>query len=204
MKYLLIGAALLGIFLSQQSDAASDTNPLPFALNLTPGAQTAGPDEVVVGLRGSFLYGENKSMFGADLAFGVANTKDTFAGIALAGIGNITGKQAYVIGGQVGGLFNINRGKANVIGFQLASLFNTIDGGGGVYGVQFAAIGNFARAADIYGAQVGIYNAAKKVVGIQLGLINKAESLTGIQIGLLNFCNKGTLLPVFPVVNIGI
>jgi len=180
---------------------ASDT-PMPVVFNFSPSAQTSGPDQSVVGFRANVFYGENKSVYGADLSIGVANTKETFAGASLAGLVNITGKQAYVAGLQLAGLANVNRSKANVFGFQVAGLLNSINDEGSVYGVQLAALANYAPKTNIHGLQLGLFNKAQTVVGLQIGLLNFTDNLHGIQIGVLNFYNRG-LLGVTPILNIG-
>jgi hypothetical protein len=190
------------LFFFAMQTYASDTTPSPVVFNFFPSAQTSGPDQSVIGFRGNFFYGENKNMYGADLGIFVSNTKETFAGVALAGLLNITGKQAYIAGLQLAGLANVNRGKANVFGFEVAGLFNEIKEDGSVYGVQLAALANYAPKTNIHGLQLGLYNKAQTVVGLQIGLFNFTDNLHGIQIGVLNFYNRG-LIGVTPLFNIG-
>lgn len=202
MKCLFLKlVTLITVLFPILSFAADDLT--PFALILVPGLETAGPDQTVYGFRATGFYGENKNVYGLDFGLFVNNTKDTFGGVALTGLVNVTGKQAYIPGFQAAGLANINRGKANVVGVQVAGLVNTIKETGGVYGAQVSALANIAPKTGIYGVQAGFYNRAQKIVGFQIGIINVTDTLHGFQIGLLNFCNHGTLLPVFPVLNIG-
>lgn len=205
-SYAFLPAALVLLLFSTTSKAAgadSGTTPSPVVFNFSPGAQIAGPDQSVVGLRGTAFYGENKNMFGADLAFGSSYTKETFAGTSFAGISNATGKAAYIFLLQGAGIANVNYGSAYVAGLQLAGVFNHNGGDGKVFGAQIAAIANDARKTDIYGLQLGLYNRARKVVGFQVGLVNFAADLRGIQLGLLNFNDRAVPFKVFPVFNIG-
>lgn len=202
MKFVWIILAVASSFWVVKSRAESDSS--PFALNFSPGVQSARPDQTVIGLRVNGIYGENRSTYGLDLGVLVSNSWETSAGAALAGFTNITGKQAYILGVQAAGLANVNRGKARVFGFQVAGGVNTIKSEGSVYGGQIAILGNFSSQTNVYGFQVGLINRAKRVTGFQVGLLNFAESLRGFQIGLLNICTNGGLpLPGVPLLNVG-
>lgn len=202
MKIVFFSLSLiLSILIAPAFCSAADDS-LPFTLNLVPGAQIAGKDQVVVGLRTS-AWGENKSMFGLDFGLIANITSDTFAGTAFSGIFNTTGKAAYVFLLQGAGVANINKGKVVVAGLQLAGAVNSIAGDGKIIGAQMAVFANLADKTDIYGLQLGLYNTARKVVGFQIGLLNYAADLRGIQIGLLNFNTRSVPFYVFPVFNIG-
>lgn len=171
-------------------------------INLIPGAQFSDPKSNVMGVRVS-TYGENRNVYGLDLGFFGNVTTETFGGVAVAGLINSTGKEAYVILFQVAGLANLNHGKAYVTGFQIAGLANTILEDGVVRGGQISALTNYAPKTDINGFQLGLYNRARKVSGFQVGLINYTDDLHGFQVGLVNINGKSTPFYIMPVLNVG-
>jgi hypothetical protein len=155
------------------------------------------PKDDVVGLRlsaGSF----NQNMYGLDVGLFANETKNRFAGVAVAGLLNMGYRSTFIFGLQAAGLVNASTA-INGFGLQIASILNSA-GSGHFVGAQVAIYRNI-HMGSIYGIQLGVRNDAKSIFGVQLGIINKTDNLHGIQIGLLNFNNSG--IPFLPLLNLG-
>ncbi|MGE0763417.1 MAG: hypothetical protein AB7N80_09065 [Bdellovibrionales bacterium] len=188
-------ALILG-FVGQVQAALS-----PVSVAIVPPVQFPSKDFSITGARLSLIYGQHRDVYGLDLGLIGNITEQTFVGVGVSGLFNITKGQTKAIGLQAAGLTNWNVNKTDVYGIQLALGLNRNIAASSVVGLQ-AALVNMGEHTTIYGAQVGVYNRALRVNGIQLGLVNVTESLSGIQIGLINFHRKG-LFSVSPILNIG-
>lgn len=173
----------------------------PVAVDIFPPIQFPPSDFDVTGVRASLLWGRQREVYGLDLALGGNITDNTFTGIAVAGLFNLTHGNTTAIGLQAAGLTNWNTQKTRVIGLQAALGLNNNVAESTVGGLEIAAV-NLADFTSIYGLQVGAYNTARDVYGLQIGIINKCTNLHGIQIGLLNFHQNG-LFVVSPILNVG-
>lgn len=173
----------------------------PVSVSIFPPVQFPPEDFSITGLRASFLWGKHRDLYGLD--FGVLGniTEQSFVGIGLAGVTNITHGSTTILGLQLAGITNFNTNKTNVFGLQAALGLNMNTAVSSVNGLQIA-LANISPFTDIRGLQIGAYNRANEVYGIQIGLVNFASHLHGIQIGLLNFNDKG-LFRVSPILNVG-
>ena len=195
MKHLLIlGVLILGF---HQAEAAIT----PLSVGIAPPVQFPTEEFTVTGLRISALWGHHRDLYGIDVG-GIGNiTNQTFTGMAISGIFNMTHGTTTILGLQLAGLANINTQKTTVLGLQVALGVNGNDAASSVAGMQIA-LANIGAFTNIYGAQLGLYNCALDVYGLQIGVVNVADSLHGVQIGLINFNHKGTI-GVSPIINIG-
>jgi hypothetical protein len=184
-------------FLGSYSHAAVS----PLAVGIVNPIQFPPDDFGVTGARFSVLWGQHRDLYGVD--FGVLGniTDQTFSGIGLSGLFNITHGTTTAIFLQGAGLTNINTGKTYIYGVQLALGVNYNSAESAVSGLQLS-LANLSDHTKIYGVQAGIYNKAQDVYGLQIGLVNIAQSLHGIQIGLLNYNATGTFV-VAPILNVG-
>ena len=173
----------------------------PVSFGIAPPIQFPQKEFSVTGLRVSTLWGRHRDLYGIDLGILGNVTDQTFIGLAVAGLFNLTNGQTTVIGLQAAGLTNINTKTANIYGLQIAALLNNNIGTSSVNGFQIAAV-NKADHTVIRGAQIGLYNKAQSVYGLQIGIVNVCENLHGLQIGLANFHHKGLFI-VSPVLNVG-
>jgi hypothetical protein len=174
----------------------------PVSLGLVPPVQFPPTDYTITGASVSLLYGEHRDIYGLDIGVLGNITNQTFTGIGISGIFNITHGQATILGLQLAGITNMATQKISVVGLQVAGAVNELTASSTVTGVQLALLANLADHTDIYGFQIGLYNRAQSVYGFQIGLVNVANSLHGIQIGLVNFHTTG-LFAVSPIINIG-
>lgn len=126
----------------------------PIGIGLFPPLQFPDTDYGVTGIRVS-LIGVNRSASGLDLALLGNVTKQSFKGVAIAG------------------LFNYNMIAADITGLQIAGLANINGTGSTLYGVQ---IGAFNSVTNVYGLQIGLINVTKNLTGVQIGLLNFNES----------------------------
>lgn len=172
----------------------------PVSLGLVPGIQFPPSDYSVTGARVSLLFGHHRDMFGLDLGVLGNITDQSFIGVAVSGLFNLTHGQTTAVGLQLAGIANVNTNKASIYGVQ-AALVNSNEAEAKVVGLGLAAI-NLDPFTTVVGAQVGIYNRAQDVYGFQIGLVNVAKNLHGIQIGLVNIHETG-LFYVSPVINVG-
>lgn len=185
------------VFFSTSSEAAVS----PLSMGLFPPAQFPAADYTITGARLSVLWGHHRDIYGLDVG-GIGNITDqTFTGIGISGLFNVTRGTTTILGLQAAGILNANTNKTNIVGVQLALGVNYHEAASSVAGLQIA-LTNLAKHTNIYGAQVGLYNHAQDVYGVQIGVVNVASSLHGIQIGLLNFNQKG-LFYVSPILNVG-
>jgi len=194
-RLLLCLAAAL--FLNSAQAAVS-----PVSVSVVPPVQFPPSDYNIAGARISALYGNHRDVRGIDIGVLGNITQQTFTGLAVSGLFNLTKGQTTILGAQIAGITNINRQKTNVFGLQLAGALNYQDAESSVTGLQAAVLGNVAPHTTVYGFQVGLYNRAKSVYGFQIGLVNDTVNLHGIQIGLVNFHRTG-LFYVSPIINVG-
>lgn len=174
----------------------------PLGVGLFPGVQFPPEEYTVTGARISILFGKERDLYGIDLGVLGNITEQTFTGVGISGVFNITEGNTTILGLQLAGIMNINTTKTWVYGVQTALIANDNVGESTVVGLQLAAIANLSAFTKVYGLQVGLYNRAQDVYGFQIGLVNVAKSLHGVQIGLVNFNETGTFY-VSPILNIG-
>ena len=139
-----------------------------------PGQLPMASSSVIWGVRGALFYGDCSRLNGLDLAIGANRTRESFNGLAIAGVFNRANNAA---GAQLG--------FANVVENEFAGL----------------QVGAWNHTSHGYGTQWGIVNTAGYFAGLQLGLLNWADDLDGLQIGLVNVIEQP--LSVFPILNIG-
>lgn len=183
------------------TSTAAEAAVTPVSVAILPPVQFPPEDFTITGVRASFLWGKHRDLYGLDAGLLGNITEQSFVGIGLAGVTNITHGSTTILGLQLAGITNINTNKTNVIGIQAALGLNMNTAASTVNGIQ-VAFANVSAFTDIRGFQIGAYNRANEVYGVQIGLVNFATSLHGIQIGLLNFNDKG-LFRVSPLINVG-
>src|SRR5262245_38184386 len=96
----------------------------PISVGVFPPVEFPQSDTSVTGLRLSGILGRHRDLYGLDFALGANITDQDFAGLALAGVANITNGTTKVIGLQAAGIANVNTKVTNVVGFQIAALLN--------------------------------------------------------------------------------
>lgn len=199
-KIILLFA--LAFITSTSAHAATGSFITPLSIGAIPPVQFPPKDYSVTGARISGLFGTHRDVMGIDLGLIGNITENSFTGIALSGLFNITRGTTNAIGAQLAGLTNINRSRAAVYGVQVAGLVNANTAESKIVGGQIALLANVSEFTNLYGVQVGLYNRAREVYGFQIGLVNVATALHGIQIGLANI-NQTGLIGVSPIINIG-
>jgi hypothetical protein len=172
----------------------------PISVNIFPPVEFPPSSFSVTGLRVS-VVGEQRNMYGIDLAAIGNITELEFRGLAVSGLFNMTHGDTTAIGLQAAAITNINTQKVHVVGVQFA-LVNSNVAESSIVGLEIGPIANLSPHTSIYGIQAGIYNKADAIYGFQIGLINMANSVHGLQIGLVNFNEKG-LFTVCPILNFG-
>lgn len=174
----------------------------PLSVSIIPPLEFPPADFSITGARISAIYGRHRDLYGIDLAAIGNITEQTFTGIGISGIFNMTHGTTTILGLQLAGLTNINTKEVSVYGVQATLGLNQNDAASKVVGVEFAGIANLCAFTKIYGAQIGIYNHALEVYGVQIGVVNSTKNLHGLQIGLLNFNEAGPFV-VSPILNVG-
>jgi len=205
LRFILLAgftvASVLNFQLSvTRAEAAAAVSPL--AVAIVPPVQFPSDEFSVTGLRLSALWGHHRDLYGFD--FGVLGniTDQTFTGVGISGLANLTHGMTTILALQAAGLANVNTQKTDVYGFQIAGGINWNSAQSKVVGLQLALLANLSPNTTVYGAQVGLYNRAQDVYGVQIGLVNFAKDLHGIQIGLVNF-NETGIFGVSPILNVG-
>lgn len=194
-------ASLLNLNLSMdEANAASAVSPL--AVAIVPPVQFPSDEFSITGLRVSALWGHHRDLYGVDLGVLGNITDQTFTGIGLSGLANMTHGMTTIIALQAAGLANVNTQKTDVYGVQVSGGINWNSAQSKVVGLQLAILSNLSPNTTVYGAQIGIYNRAQEVYGFQIGLVNFTKNLHGIQIGLINF-NETGIFGVSPILNAG-
>ena len=140
-----------------------------------PGQLPMASSSVIWGVRGALFYGDCSRLNGLDLALGANRTRESFNGLAIAGIFN-----------RVNNAAGVQLGFANVVENEFA-------------GVQAGAWNHVGHG---YGVQAGVVNTAGYFAGLQAGLFNWADDLDGLQLGLINVIADQTVC-VLPILNIG-
>ena len=191
---LLISVVILGAGEAQAFNS-------PLSVGVAPPVQFPTKDFSVTGVRASLLWGRHRDVYGIDLGVLGNVTDQSFVGLGVSGLFNLTNGMTTILGLQAAGLTNINTKSVDVYGVQVALGLNKNDGASTVNGVQIAAV-NLSEHTVIRGAQIGVYNTAQAVYGLQVGLVNVCDNLHGLQIGLANFHHKG-LFVVSPILNFG-
>lgn len=192
---------LLAILLLPQAGwSAAAVSPLSIAI--VPPVQFPSDEYSITGLRLSVLYGRHRDVYGFDLGAIGNITDQTFTGIGLSGLFNITHGTTTILFLQGAGIMNMTTQKTDVYGLQIAGGLNMNSAQSKVVGLQAALLANLSPATTIYGAQIGLYNKAQEVYGFQIGLVNSTKNLHGLQIGLVNF-NETGIFGVSPVLNVG-
>ncbi len=197
---LLASFFFVGTATPELASASSSISPL--AVGIVPPIQFPSDEFTVTGFRLSALFGRHRDLYGLDLGVLGNITDQTFTGLAVSGLANITHGQTTIIGLQAAGALNYNTQKTEVYGLEVAAGMNFLGAESRVVGIQAAIIGNHSPNANIYGAQIGLYNRAREVYGLQIGLVNFTKNLHGIQIGLINF-NETGIFGVSPILNVG-
>ena len=174
----------------------------PVSVTVFPPIQFPADNYTITGGRFSILWGRQRDLYGLDVGVLGNITDETFVGIGISGLLNLTGGTTTILGLQLAGLANINTNKTQIYGLQATLGINSNTASSSIVGLQIAPIANLSPYMNIYGIQAGIYNRALSVYGFQIGVVNVVKNLHGIQIGLLNF-NEGGLFFVAPVLNIG-
>jgi hypothetical protein len=174
----------------------------PLGVSIIPPVEFPPADFSVTGVRLSAIYGRHRDVYGIDLALIGNITEQTFTGIGVSGIFNMTHGTTTILGLQLAGLTNINTKEISVYGVQATLGLNQNDAASKVVGVELAGLANLSAFTKIYGAQIGIYNRALEVYGLQIGVVNFTKNLHGLQIGLLNFNEAGPFV-VSPILNVG-
>ena len=172
----------------------------PLSVAIVPGIQFPTEEYSITGARVSLLFGKHRDVYGLDLGVLGNVTEQSFTGIALSGLFNLTKGTTNIIGLQLAAIANVNTNKARIFGLQLAAL-NIQTAESAVYGVELG-LGNYCPFTSVHGLQLAVFNSAIDVYGIQLGLINRAKSLHGLQIGLVNINETGVFY-VAPILNVG-
>lgn len=150
----------------------------PLQLSFFDPIQLIPDDFDVYGLRLTFPYGVNNSVFGLDL--GVWNTlSGDLGGIGFSSL--VSNCRGSMYGVNTGGIANINGGDQE--GWSIAGFYNSA--GGTVKGLQSTIV----------------YNEAKNVAGVQLAIVNYCEDLSGIQLGIVNIC-KAQWIPFTILLNV--
>ena len=171
-RYVVIAVGLLG-FAAPEAVLAQRTAK-PFEIALYSPAQIRSPDDEILILRLSLLYGSNEAVKGLDLGLVAHNGEGVSKGVQHALVGTVDGDfigwQAH-LAGFVHGEF---------VGYQ-QGLYNEVDRGEGV--------------------QMGLVNRARDFSGLQLGLVNLSDNLYGLQIGLVNVIRSKDSMAFLPIVN---
>ncbi len=198
LTLLLSGA--LNILTCSEASAAAAVSPL--AISIAPPVQFPSDEFSITGARLSVLWGHHRDTYGLDIGALGNITDQTFTGIGLSGLFNLTYGNTTALGLQAAGVLNMNTQKTDIYGLQLAGGANWNTAQSSVVGLQVALLANHSPNTVVYGAQLGLYNRAQDVYGFQIGLVNFAKSLHGIQIGLVNF-NETGIFGVSPFLNVG-
>lgn len=122
----------------------------PIGLGLFPPIQFPNTEYGIKGIRLG-LVGVNREMRGLDIGLLGNVTKQTFKGLAIAG------------------LFNYNQVSSTVVGLQVAALANINGPTSKLYGIQLGLVNKVAK---VYGLQLGLINMAHELHGVQIGLLN--------------------------------
>ncbi|CAN5715299.1 hypothetical protein BH10BDE1_BH10BDE1_03700 [soil metagenome] len=205
---LLAGTAVIFIMTSvlnlqlSTNEAMAAAAVSPIAVSIVPPVQFPSDEFSVTGLRLSALWGHHRDLYGIDLGVLGNITDQTFTGIGLSGLANMTHGMTTIIALQAAGLANVNTQKTDVYGVQVAGAINWNSAQSKVVGLQLAILSNLSPNTTVYGAQIGIYNRAQEVYGFQIGVVNLTKNLHGIQIGLVNF-NETGIFGVSPILNAG-
>lgn len=198
MRKIFLIFAISVSFLTSLTVTAAVT---PLSVSILPPVQFPPEDFSITGVRASLFWGKHRDLYGLDFGLLGNMTEQSFVGIGVSGVFNLTRGNTTILGLQLAGLTNINKNKTDVFGAQATLGLNLNTATSSVTGLQFA-LANHSPFTDIRGFQVGIYNKANSVYGIQIGLVNFAANLHGIQIGLMNFNDKGPF-KVSPILNVG-
>jgi hypothetical protein len=200
MKIFFKSALIIVSSLFLQSKASAFISPL--SVSIIPPIEFPPADFSITGVRISAIYGRHRDIYGIDLGLIGNITEQTFTGVGVSGVFNLTHGTTTILGLQFAGLTNINTKEISVYGIQATLGLNQNDAASKVVGIEFAGIANLCAFTKIYGAQIGIYNHALEVYGLQIGVVNSTKNLHGVQIGLLNFNESGPFI-VSPLLNIG-
>ena len=137
----------------------------PLQLSFFSPLQLLPDDFDVYGLRLTFPYGVNNSVYGLDI--GVWNQlKGDLYGIGFASL--VSDRHGSLYGVNTGGIVNITHG--DDVGLSMAGVYNDVRGT--AKGLQCAIA----------------FASAKKVKGVQFAIFNYCEDMTGIQLGIVNIC----------------
>lgn len=176
--YLLFLVSFVFLIVSVNSFAAEkgfDAGPIQ--LSLYNPLQLIPEDFDVYGLRLTFPYGVNNSVYGLD--FGVWNDlRGSLRGIGFASL--VSDCRGSMYGINTGGIANITDG--DNVGWSIAGVYNYA---GTVKGLQSTIA----------------YNEAKNVAGVQLALVNYCEDMSGFQLGIVNIC-KDQWIPFTILLNV--
>ena len=171
MKKLLMACAII----CSVSVLRAEPDYYAMASLWAPGQIPMAASSVIWGVRGTLFYGDCTRLNGLDLAIGANRTRESFNGLAIAGIFN---RANNATGAQLG--------FANVVENEFSGL----------------QAGAWNHTGHGYGAQLGVVNTAGYFAGFQCGLFNWADELDGLQLGLINVISDQSYY-VLPILNIG-
>lgn len=202
-KFLILAASIFyGLTWLNGPEAVAAAAVSPLAVSIAPPLQFPSDEFSITGARLSLLWGHHRDVYGLDFGALGNVTDQTFTGIGISGLFNLTYGATTIVALQAAGVINMNTQKTNIYGLQIAGAANWNTAQSSVVGMQIALLINHSPNTAIYGAQVGLYNRAQDVYGLQIGLVNFAKNLHGIQIGLVNF-NETGIFGVSPILNAG-
>lgn len=194
--------ALIAMFMSAPNRASAAAAVSPLSIAIVPPVQFPSDEFSITGLRLSVIYGHHRDLYGLDFGAIGNITDQTFTGVGVSGLFNITHGNTTILFLQGAGLLNMNTQKTDVYGLQLAGALNMNSAESTVVGLQAALLANLSPNTTVYGIQLGLYNRALSVYGLQIGVVNFTKNLHGLQIGLVNF-NETGIFGVSPILNVG-
>lgn len=146
-------------------------------------------DDVVNGVRLSFLHAKNDSVRGLDLGLLSLSETRELSGLSLVfGMSRLTGD---LDGGAVISLINIHSGNDTGLNAAFVNRVHSAERG---VGVAFMNIADETTLVDVGGLNVS------KESTVQVGFLNVTRKISGFQFGILNIADNG-FLPVFPIFN---
>ncbi|NJM09895.1 MAG: hypothetical protein HC883_03110 [Bdellovibrionaceae bacterium] len=110
----------------------------PVSVSIVPPVQFPPSDYSITGARVSALFGQHRDVYGFDIGVLGNITEQSFVGMGVSGLFNLTRGNTKILGLQAAGITNINKQKTRVYGVQLAGLINKLDAESSVTGLQAA------------------------------------------------------------------
>jgi len=169
LKKLAVCALFCIWLLSSVNAQENKIKATPFQYSIFNPIQLFNEDYDVYGLRLTFPYGVNKSIYGVDTGFYCRTTGDQYGLQSAIVVCSREGTGCGVTCATVG-----NLSKGNESGVSLAGLFNFAEG-------------------EFTGLQASMISRAKKFSGLQIGALNHCDDFYGIQFGLVNICRSQSI-----------